>query len=414
MYLLHLLFGIQPVENNQSVVDKGPDGHRGDTIPICNAIIQRGWECYPIQYTDSTFWEVEEQVRKVDGYLYRVNPGVYEDVTQEKLEMLLKRAGEEGVAALPPQIVMETLGSKNALVHINHLSVGLNDTAAYYSMQELLNGLTINLAKGSRVLKPAKGSQGEGVWVCSLVQQDTRVHKDSLVKLVEAVDNHEEVMKLEDLPYKFEQLFLHGDHVIDQKFLKRISEGEVRLLMIQDQLMEIVHKKPKEGGISATLKSGAKYVTYPPNAPEFKNLVDHFLSHDLNQIMPAIGLQDQSLPLIWTADFIPADEPSGDGPGYAVGEFNCSCVGITQQLHLASVIADAAIATVLKHKLTLLPNRVQSVTPQVVEVLAAPLSPLQLIPGDNNNNNNNSLVETVVSRPKAKVQWLRFLQGKWF
>eukprot|EP01024_Parvocaulis_polyphysoides_P038588 TRINITY_DN346_c0_g2_i1.p1 TRINITY_DN346_c0_g2~~TRINITY_DN346_c0_g2_i1.p1 ORF type:complete len:395 (-),score=38.36 TRINITY_DN346_c0_g2_i1:1118-2302(-) len=333
--------------------DKGADGFRKDTIPICNALISRGWACFPIQYTDSCFWEVYEEVRKVDGYLYRVNPGTYEDVTQEKLDTLLRRAVEEGVVPLPSHEVMTELGSKDSLVKINHLSVGLGDTAAYYTNDELRNGLLQNLPKGARVLKPAKGSQGEGVFVCSRVNPLDPISGQSQIKVIEAVDNYEEILSLDDLCVKFEQMFLHGDHVVDQKFLKRISEGEVRLLMIQDQLVEIVHKKPKEGGISATLKSGAQYVTYPPDAPEFAHLVYQFLNKDLHLIMPAIGLQNESLPLIWTADFIPTEDTGESDCGYAVGEFNCSCVGITQQLHLSSIIADATINTILQRKVGL-------------------------------------------------------------
>ena len=46
--------------------------------------------------------------------------------------------------------------------------------------------------------------------------------------------------------------------------------------------------------------------------------------------MDAMGLGDQPLPLLWTGDFIPADNDNGDGSTvYIVGEFNCSCVGMS-------------------------------------------------------------------------------------
>lgn len=33
--------------------DKSPgQEHRGDTIPICNSVIELGWECVPVFYTD--------------------------------------------------------------------------------------------------------------------------------------------------------------------------------------------------------------------------------------------------------------------------------------------------------------------------------------------------------------------------
>lgn len=50
--------------------------------------------------------------------------------------------------------------------------------------------------------------------------------------------------------------------LIDQRFLPRIIEGEIRVNMIFDKPVQIVHKKPTEGGVSATLASGATYTSY--------------------------------------------------------------------------------------------------------------------------------------------------------
>ena len=105
--------------------------------------------------------------------------------------------------------------------------------------------------------------------------------------------------------------------------------------MIYDKPTEIVHKKPADGGISATLASGAKYVSYKPNDPMFATLMDSFINKDLPKIMPCLGMDNQPIPLIWTADFILGDKTPEERDNYYVGEFNCSCVGITQQLHLA-------------------------------------------------------------------------------
>ena len=105
--------------------------------------------------------------------------------------------------------------------------------------------------------------------------------------------------------------------------------------MIYNKPTEIVHKKPVDGGISATLASGAKYVSYQPDDPMFATLMDNFINKDLPKIMPCLGMDKQPIPLIWTADFILGDKTADGSDSYYVGEFNCSCVGITQQLHLA-------------------------------------------------------------------------------
>merc|ERR1711972_1074786 len=76
----------------------------------------------------------------------------------------------------------------------------------------------------------------------------------------------------------------------------------------------------------------AKYKFYEPGAPEFADLEKKFLGEDIGKLKSAMGIEGQPLPLLWTADFIPKDAEDGT-PGkteYVVGEFNCSCVGVSK------------------------------------------------------------------------------------
>ena len=102
--------------------------------------------------------------------------------------------------------------------------------------------------------------------------------------------------------------------------------------------VNIIKKIPQKGGFSATLNSGAKYINYLPNEPEFNKLVIDF-TKELPNIQKLLNIS--SLPLIWTADFI-LDEPNTDGSeNYRVGEFNCTCVGIKTVVdEISPIIAD--------------------------------------------------------------------------
>merc|ERR1712054_511020 len=62
------------------------------------------------------------------------------------------------------------------------------------------------------------------------------------------------------------------------------------------------------------------------------------LYKDIPTLLPCMGLEGEPLPLLWTADYIPKN-PEGWGSAenasdaetkYVVGEFNCSCVGISK------------------------------------------------------------------------------------
>merc|ERR1712087_662647 len=59
-----------------------------------------------------------------------------------------------------------------------------------------------------------------------------------------------------------------------------------------------------------------------------------FLTDDLPKVMPSLDLADEPVPLWWTTDFILAS-PEGtpaEEEKWIVGEFNCSCVGISKCL----------------------------------------------------------------------------------
>uniref|UniRef100_A0A7S0FS39 DUF6815 domain-containing protein n=1 Tax=Pyrodinium bahamense TaxID=73915 RepID=A0A7S0FS39_9DINO len=125
-----------------------------------------------------------------------------------------------------------------------------------------------------------------------------------------------------------------GGMLVDQRFCPRIVEGELRYNLIGPDLVGIIHKKPKEGGISAVGGTGSVYTYYGPDEKLFANLTEGFLKGDLHKIMPALDLADEPIPLWWTSDFINSSPP-GTAPEeekWIVGEFNCSCVGISKCL----------------------------------------------------------------------------------
>merc|ERR1712056_166602 len=63
-------------------------------------------------------------------------------------------------------------------------------------------------------------------------------------------------------------------------------------------------------------------------------LTTNFLKRDLEKVMPALGLGTEPIPLWWTTDFINASPPgtAEKDEKWIVGEFNCSCVGISKCL----------------------------------------------------------------------------------
>jgi hypothetical protein len=249
------------------------------------------------------------------------------------------------------------MGAKDALVKIADLDCGLGDTFAYYTEDELRTNFKRTMAFQPRVIKQNRGSAGEGIWICKLKGKEycakygaAELEDSDVLELTEANDNHVETHTVaEFLEFcvngqtdksgtwastgkgkYLEGGKASGGQLVDQRFCPRIVEGEVRCLMSGSTPIQFVHKKPKEGGLSAVGGTGSTYTYFEADAPEYADLKAKFVERDLPQLMQKLGLGDEPLPLLWSADFIPVDGAEEGSTAYTIGEFNCSCVGISK------------------------------------------------------------------------------------
>merc|ERR1719221_905137 len=219
---------------------------------------------------------------------------------------------------------MAKMGAKDALCQIKHMDFGLEDTLGYYSPEDISKGLRKTVAFQQRVVKQNRGSAGEGIWIIKLKSGnycktfgERMCKEDEVLDMMEANDNHSE----EHTVAEFVEFCLKGrtaksgtwtskgvgkyleggkaagGQLVDQRFCPRIVEGELRYNMVGDTLIGIIHKKPKEGGISAVGGTGSIYTYYGPREKKFASLTKSFTSTDLGKIMPALGLESEPIPL---------------------------------------------------------------------------------------------------------------------
>ena len=161
------------------------------------------------------------------------------------------------------------------------------------------------------------------------------------LKLTEAKDNHTETKTLQDfLEFCIQYLEGNSGMIVDMPFLKRIKEGEIRILMLRDKVMNVVHKKPAntKDAFSAILFSGAKYrYDTPTKWPDLVKLAEGMVP----VIREKLGNYD--IPLIWTADFILDTDKKTGKDNYILGEINASCVGFSTHLELSENIAEEVL-----------------------------------------------------------------------
>ncbi|MBC3185925.1 Cj0069 family protein [Corynebacterium sp. zg-331] len=319
--------------------DKYFDGHRKDTMPIIDAIRKAGWRSEVVYFRPEWAEDLFAYVsQNFDAYISRVNPGNIPGGEKGYFDLLTKLS-EAGLVGMSTPEEMMAYGAKDALVKLNDTDLVPSDTAAYYDVEAFHQTFPTSLSYGERVLKQNRGSTGSGIWrvriadeaAAAAVTPGTALPLDTKLTCTEAVDNHTEERELGEFMDFCEQ-YIVGDNgmLVDMRFMPRIVEGEIRILLVGPDPVFVVHKKPAQGGenFSATLFSGAKYTYDSPEA--WQELVDLFAS-----VRPVIAekLGGDNIPLIWTADFM-LDTAEDGSDTYVLGEINCSCVGFTSELDM--------------------------------------------------------------------------------
>ena len=371
-------FNVPGAKNGGS--DKGPNGHRIDSIPIANSVIRAGGACEIVKYFHDKHDEFEKQTQGYDALIVRINPGQLsqgtKEGTQKRFDDLMNKYISQGKLVWSSPKVQTQMGAKDALCKIANLGCGLKDTYAYYTAAELEEGFKKCCAYQPRVIKQNRGSAGEGIWLCWLSKSlnvedgivplteypaktfgEVSLSDTDTLKLMEMNDNHIEYHTVKEFitfcvggpeaegagkwlstfPGKYlEGGKEAGGQLVDQRLLPRINEGEVRILMAGDTCQMAIHKKPTGGGLSA-VGGNSDYTYYTPEDEMYKSMIAT-LYKDIPSLMPLMGLGGEPLPLLWTADYIPknpegwdkAENASNAETEYVVGEFNCSCVGISK------------------------------------------------------------------------------------
>lgn len=325
--------------------DKGFDGFRPDTKPILNAIeeltgIKTEIVFFVPEKKDKLFEYLKANAKEI---ISRINPGNLKQI--DEYFQFLDALSRENIAVHTHPSVIRALNFKDILSLVKNSSFGEKSSYFYTKVDDFRSSFpSILKQEKTRVLKTNYGSTGEGVYLVSLKDNGEVVSTEAVNNEEQSFANIDEFVA--DFAQKFEQedpnaVFFKGKKgFVSCKYLPRISEGEIRVLLVKEKIVSIVHKKPKEGEFSATLFSGAKYTYDDPKDPKWADVVK-VSNQGLQDLSPL--LQGKEFPLIWTLDYI-LDYDENKNDRYVLSEINCSCVGITTELQYAKDVAKAFLS----------------------------------------------------------------------
>jgi hypothetical protein len=359
-----LVFEVEEAKDKNAETPGGK--YRKDTPWLVEAFKKKGVQSDILFITAKDTAESLKAANPNTAFLGRVNPMDYPSISLDHYLGILNGLKKDGLLLGPDPHHMDVLGAKSILYDLRASSMGC-EGVLWHKLDDMKNKAEAEfdriLPKGGpcRVLKMMRGSTGLGVWKLENTPEGKVLMTDAYTQTTE------EIARAEVIP-RF--LSLCKEDAISMPYLPLIKDGEFRFLMSKHKVLAVVHKRPVDASaFTATLRSGAVYTTYDPEAAANKPMVDAVVNwtHELQSTMK---LDD--VPYWWSVDCIdceltgdkaiPVETTAGSqqfvqsvsaGKRLVLSEINCSCLGLVADtsaeaaqkgMKFAEMIADVCLA----------------------------------------------------------------------
>jgi hypothetical protein len=220
------------------------------------------------------------------------------------------------------------MGTKEVLFSTRDMSWGC-DTHLYSTAENLREQLPLRLAEGRpRVLKQYRGNGGNGVWKFEKHPSD-----NTLVRVRHARRGSvEEDIPLDEFLQRCELYFLGPGRIIDQVYQERLTDGMVRLYLVRDKVVGFGHQEINAlfpalpGSPPEVAPQPGPRLYYPASKPGFQILKTRMEVEWLPAMQELLDIDNQSLPVIWDADFLYGPKATSGEDTFVLGEINISAV----------------------------------------------------------------------------------------
>jgi hypothetical protein len=267
---------------------------------------------------------------KLDGVLVWADP-ISEGRDRIVLDALLREVASEGIwVSAHPDVILK-MGVKQVLYRTKHLGWG-TDTHLYSSVREFHDEFPARLRLGCpRVLKQNRGNGGQGVWRVELVSPTAR--EDAIVHVLHARRGSvPEDLTLGGFMSRCESYFAAEGCIVDQPFQPRLPDGMIRCYMGADRVIGFGHQlikalipPPAEGPDSEGAQPGPR-IMHSASAFGFQALKAKMESEWTPELTQVLGIEAESLPIIWDADFLYGPRTASGEDTYVLCEINVSSV----------------------------------------------------------------------------------------
>jgi len=306
-----------------------------------------------VLYADAATHEVRERLLACDGVMVWVNP-IQDGQNRADLDALLPEVSASGVMVSAHPDTILKLGTKEVLYRARELLWG-SDVELYRTPEEFARRFPARLAVHRRlVVKQGRGNGGNGVWSVDLDESSPgpgAVDVDTPVRVrdARATDGSFEQRVLGEFLAMAGTCFGWSGCLVDQPFQDRLAEGMLRCYFTHDRVVGFCRQWPKRGLLGGDDARAAAWapasVMHSADSPLYRPLRHEAETQWLPALMNVLGLQPQSLPLIWDADFLFGPRTATGEDTFVLCEINTSAVWPFPP-DAAATVAEAAVAAI--------------------------------------------------------------------
>ena len=196
------------------------------------------------------------------------------------------------------------------------------------------------------MLKQGRGNGGNGVWKVELLDARVAATPNAVVRVQDASlrDGSSETTTLGAFMTRCAEYFAWSGFLVAQAFQERLRDGMVRCYLSQDEVVGFCHQWPR-GLLEAEQVKAARASSAMVGAdePEYQRLRDHMQREWLPKMIGILGIDRDSLPVIWDADFLYGPKTASGDDTYVLCEINVSAVWPFPPM-AARTVAAAAVA----------------------------------------------------------------------
>ena len=287
--------------------------------PVINSLRGAGYAPEPIVYFDEQATIARDRLLACCAALVWINP-LADGRDRSIVDDVLRDVAAHGVWVSAHPDVIAKIGVKTVLFHTQHLGWG-SDVRLYETPADFALRFPAALGLGARVLKPNRGSDGQGILkVASVGPHDISVQHAS--------SDEVQLMDVDALRDIVAPVFARAGGLIDQE-AHPTDGGMVRCYVCGDRVIGFAIQRPRQAYPSpeqpAFAMNSAKEMWGPDHQP-FSDLRASMEEDWIPRLLAAHALDRQDLPALWDADFLWRATISPGRSRFALCEINASCV----------------------------------------------------------------------------------------